>query len=123
MLESFNFIFKSLPTLLEGAVVAIEITVLSMIIGLILGILIAFFRIYGNKSVQKIMYIYEWIFRGIPILVLLFIIYFGLNKKSTLPGIIFILAAEIIRIISQNRSTPKSLFWFIFDNFVFEIII
>ncbi|MBN1970648.1 MAG: amino acid ABC transporter permease [Candidatus Delongbacteria bacterium] len=76
--DSSIFIVEHLPELLKGAIVAIEITVLSILLGMIIGIFVAFFRIYGGKKVNRLMYIYEWIFRGIPILVLLFIIYFGL---------------------------------------------
>jgi len=78
MFESVLFMLKNTPILLKGAVVAVEITALSMLLGMAVGILVAFFRIYGSPAVKKAMYYYEWVFRGIPILVLLFIIYFGL---------------------------------------------
>ncbi len=78
MPEPITFIFSHMPELLKGALVAVEITVISMALGLVLGLLVAFFRLYGSKPLQKAMYIYEWVLRGLPILVLLFIIYFGL---------------------------------------------
>lgn len=78
MLESLLYIITNVPLLLKGVVVAIEITVLSMSLGMALGILVAFLRIYGSKPMKRAVAVYEWIFRGIPQLVLLFIVYFGL---------------------------------------------
>ena len=77
MLESIKFVIGTLPLLLQGAAVAIEITLLAMILGTILGILVAYLRLYGSGPVKKAMYLYEWVLRGLPILVILFIIYFG----------------------------------------------
>ncbi len=78
MPEPVLFIMSHMPELLKGALVAVEITLLSMGVGLVLGLLVAFFRLYGSEPVKKAMYLYEWVLRGLPILVLLFIIYFGL---------------------------------------------
>ena len=78
MLEGITFIIDNLPLLLKGAWVAVQITVLSILLGMVLGIFIAFFRLYGPKPVQKLLKFYEWVFRGLPILVILFLIYFGL---------------------------------------------
>lgn len=78
VLDSSIFIATSMPLLLRGILVALEITVFSVLLGMILGVLIAFLRIYGSKRVKKLVSYYEWVMRGLPILVLLFIIYFGL---------------------------------------------
>lgn len=78
MWQSILFMCKSLPLLLQGVVIAIEITVVSILIGMVIGVTVAFLRIYGPKRVQVLMRLYEWVFRGLPQLVLLFIVYFGL---------------------------------------------
>jgi polar amino acid transport system permease protein len=80
MFEPILFMFSSFPALLKGAVVAIAITLLSIALALALGVLVAFLRIYGGPVIQKLAYIYEWVLRGTPILVILFIIYFGLPR-------------------------------------------
>ncbi|PIY33204.1 MAG: amino acid ABC transporter permease, partial [Candidatus Infernicultor aquiphilus] len=67
-----------LPPLLKGVIVTIELIVLSIPLGLILGILIAVGRAYGNKIISSLCAIYTIFFRGIPLLVQLFILYFGL---------------------------------------------
>lgn len=64
--------------LLEGTLVTVKSIVLSIPLGLILGILIAVGRVYGNKFISSICAIYVFFFRGTPLLVQLFILYYGL---------------------------------------------
>lgn len=64
--------------LLEGALVTVKSIVLPIPLGLILGILIAVGRVYGNKFISSICAIYVFFFRGTPLLVQLFILYYGL---------------------------------------------
>lgn len=80
MLQSLVYILTNFPLLLKGVWVAILITVFSMLIGMVLGIAIAFLRIYGKKPMRRAVSVYEWIFRGLPQLVMLFIVYFGLPE-------------------------------------------
>ena len=77
MLDTITFIAGSMPILMKGAWMAILITLLAVFFGVTIGIIVAFFRIYGAKPIQKVLYIYEWVLRGTPILVILFILYFG----------------------------------------------
>jgi polar amino acid transport system permease protein len=51
-----------------------------LFIGSSLGILMAMGRSYGRPPLSTAIYVYEKIFRGIPLLVILFLIYFGLNQ-------------------------------------------
>jgi len=67
-----------LPPLLEGTLVTVKLIVLSIPLGLILGILIAVGRVYGNKFISSLCTIYTLFFRGTPLLVQLFIIYYAL---------------------------------------------
>jgi polar amino acid transport system permease protein len=78
MFDSIIYILTNVPLLMKGVLIAVEITVCSIALGMVIGIFVAFLKIYGSKPVKKIVGIYEWIFRGIPQLVLLFIVYFGL---------------------------------------------
>lgn len=80
MLESLIFILTNIPLLLKGVWIAVLITVLSMGLGMVLGIAVAFLRIYGSKPLRRAVSIYEWVFRGLPQLVMLFIVYFGLPE-------------------------------------------
>ena len=67
-----------LPPLLEGSLITIKLIILSIPSGLILGILIAAGRVYGNKFISSLCTIYTLFFRGTPLLVQLFIIYYAL---------------------------------------------
>lgn len=67
-----------LPKLLQGAVVTIELTIISIIIGVLIGIPTAMGRVYGNKLIYNICTFFVEIIRGTPLLTQLFILYFGL---------------------------------------------
>jgi polar amino acid transport system permease protein len=67
-----------LPPLIEGVLVTVKLIILSIPSGLILGILIAVGRVYGNKFISSLCAIYTIFFRGTPLLVQLFIIYYAL---------------------------------------------
>lgn len=74
-----NIVLESLLPLLESAlIVTIPLTIISFIFGLILAILTAVVRLSNIKVVKQLFSLYVWIFRGTPLLVQLFIIYFGL---------------------------------------------
>lgn len=78
MLDFFELVQKSLPTLLEGTFVTIKLTILILALGLVLGLVIAFFQTYGNKPVRLLAGIYDRIFRSVPELVLLLLVFYGL---------------------------------------------
>ncbi len=67
-----------LPTLLKGAFVTIGISLLSMMLAVGLGLTLALMRLYGNVWIQKISTAYIEIYRGTPLLIQLYILYYGL---------------------------------------------
>src|SRR6056297_4085363 len=71
---------SSLPNLLEGALVTIRLTFFSLLLGLVLGVPLAFGQTYGPKIIRKIIGVYEKVVRSIPLLVILFLIYYGLPR-------------------------------------------
>lgn len=74
----FSFLFKILPLLLEGAKMTIFLTVLAIFFGTLLGLASALMRLSRFKILQGISWAYTWSIRGIPLIVQLFIWYFGL---------------------------------------------
>jgi polar amino acid transport system substrate-binding protein len=66
------------PLLLQGAVVTVELTVVSMLVAMVLGLVIALFRLYGPAPTRLAAVIYIEFFRGIPVLLLLYFLYYGL---------------------------------------------
>ena len=73
-------LIESLPQLFEGLKITLGLTIFSLILGSIFGILMAVGRVYGRKPLAFFIYIYEKTLRGIPLLVIFFIIYFGLSE-------------------------------------------
>jgi polar amino acid transport system substrate-binding protein len=69
---------RYLPLLLEGAMVTIELTVLSMLLAMAIGLPIALMRLYGPAPLRLAAVLYVEFFRGIPVLLLLYFLYFGL---------------------------------------------
>ena len=78
MPASLAVILDSLPYLLMGSINTAGIVLAAMLLGLVLGICIAVGLVYGSRPVRWFLGIYVWFFRGVPVLVLLFLFYFGL---------------------------------------------
>jgi len=75
----FSIIFKYLPFLLQGAVLTIELAVLGIAMGIIIGLVAALLKI-SHTPLRYIAHVYIWLIRGTPLLVQLFLIYFGLPQ-------------------------------------------
>jgi polar amino acid transport system permease protein len=75
---------ESLPSLLDGLYITLILTFISLLAGLLLGIGLALGRVYGGKIVSGICIAYIEIIRGTPLLVQLFIIYFGLPSVGVI---------------------------------------
>jgi His/Glu/Gln/Arg/opine family amino acid ABC transporter permease subunit len=69
---------NSLPQLLWGLVVTIEIGITSILCGLIGGLFLAVARLYAPAVFTLLIRIYIDIFRSIPLLVLLIVVYYAL---------------------------------------------
>ncbi|MGM0213064.1 amino acid ABC transporter permease [Enterococcus sp. AZ109] len=79
MERSLEIIQSSLlPLLLAFFEATIPLTIISFVLGVIIAVITALARISKNKLLNSFFYIYVWIFRGTPLLVQLFIIFFGL---------------------------------------------
>ena len=72
------FFNQAMPVLTRGLIVSIKLIIPSSIFGLCLGILVGTGRVFGKPWVRKSLNRYTALFRGVPLLVQLFIIYFGL---------------------------------------------
>ena len=67
-----------LPLLAAGAAFTIPLALLSFVIGLVLGLLTALGRAFGPAPFSLLARFYVWIIRGTPLLVQLFLIFYGL---------------------------------------------
>ena len=71
-------IFEALPYILEGTLVTILLVVGALFLGFCLGVPMAVAQVYGPKPVSRLVGFYVWFFRGVPVLLLLFLFYYCL---------------------------------------------
>jgi len=79
---SWPYFFEYLTNgfMMRGAWTTVWLSVISMTIGLGLGVVAAVMKMYGNAAVRYIAEFYIWLFRGTPVLIQLIIIYTGLPQ-------------------------------------------
>jgi len=80
MEEAFQLALDSAPFLLKGAYFTVILSLGGMFFGLLLGFGLALMRLSRFKSVSWLARIYVSFFRGTPLLVQLFVIYYGLPQ-------------------------------------------
>ncbi|MFY9327367.1 MAG: amino acid ABC transporter permease [Georgfuchsia sp.] len=76
----WSIITHYFPFLLKGATITLEISVISLVLGLIIGLMAALCVLSANPFLHWFSRFYVWIIRSTPLLVQLFIIYFGLPQ-------------------------------------------
>ena len=76
----FGLMITSFPKLLGATVITLKLLSASLFFGLFLGLFFAILRLNKNIFVNKFAYGYSYVFRGTPLLVQIFIIYFGLGQ-------------------------------------------
>lgn len=119
MMDSLAFIITILPRLLEGLLTTLYLGSLSFLIGLALAVFVTPLRSFTKGVIPLVVRGYVEVFRGTPLLVQIFIIYFGLPslgmKFDPLTAGILALGlnsaayqAEILR--SSIKSIPESQF-------------
>ncbi len=75
-----ELMINSFPKLLGATVITLKLLSVSLIIGLFVGLFFAILRLNKNIFINKFAYGYSYVFRGTPLLVQIFIIYFGLGQ-------------------------------------------
>ena len=75
-----ELMINSLPKLLNAAVITLKLLSVTLIIGLFIGLFFAILRLNKNIFINRFAYGYSYVFRGTPLLVQIFIIYFGLGQ-------------------------------------------
>ena len=89
----FELMINSFPKLLNATVITLKLLSASLFFGLFIGLLFAVLRMNKNPILNKFSYGYSYVFRGTPLLVQIFIIYYGLGQieyfRSTVLWVIF----------------------------------
>jgi polar amino acid transport system permease protein len=84
LIEFFQLAWEIGPRLLDGTVVTLELTAICISSGFIIGLALSLGRVYGNKLVYGLTTTFVELVRGTPLLVQLFIIYYGLPDVGIL---------------------------------------
>jgi His/Glu/Gln/Arg/opine family amino acid ABC transporter permease subunit len=83
----FKIIVDSVPFLLRGALYTVQVSVLAIVAGLILGGMFGLASVSGIRALRAVTWCYVYFIRGTPLLVQIFLIYFGLAALGlTLPA-------------------------------------
>lgn len=98
----------SLPQLLKGASLTITITVLSVSIGCVFGLIAGLSRLSGNRLLRLLATAYVDFFRGTPLLVQILIVYFGTP----------VLLQDVQGFLVENFGMPK-----LIDNYAMPRIV
>jgi polar amino acid transport system permease protein len=84
-----SYVWEILPALADGIKITMIMTAASMGLAAVLGVVVALGKMYGPRPVRALCSFYIELFRGTPLLVQLFIIYYGMPKVGiNLPSLI-----------------------------------
>jgi len=84
------------PYLLGGIGITLGLVFSALAIGFLLGLPLALGQVYGPRPVRAVVSSFVWFFRGLPILVLLFLFYFGLFPALGLDFPAFFVGAAVL---------------------------
>ncbi|KHL69182.1 MULTISPECIES: ABC transporter permease [Pseudomonas] len=77
---NWDVIVQYLPRLLDGAVLTLQLVAISVLLGLILALPMGIARASQNLYLRALPYAYIFFFRGTPLLVQLFLVYYGMAQ-------------------------------------------
>lgn len=84
--------WRYVPSLFRAAVVTLVLSIAAMALAVALGMAIAIGRIYGDPVTRLLLTVYVEVMRGTPVLLQLFVIYYGLSSVVRLPAFVAALA-------------------------------
>ncbi|WP_421171947.1 amino acid ABC transporter permease [Aeromonas sp. 601115] len=70
------------PLLRAGLIFSVPLTLITFVLGILLGLLVALARLYGPTPLVALVRFYVWLIRGTPLLVQLFLIFYGLPSAG-----------------------------------------
>lgn len=76
MIDSFG------PLLSAGLIFTVPLTLITFVLGIVLGLSVALARLYGPAPLVMLVRFYVWLIRGTPLLVQLFLIFYGLPSAG-----------------------------------------
>ncbi len=100
-MENFIVVYQALPFLLQGIITTLALVLSALFLGFIIGVPLSVGQVYGSFWIKKLIGIYVWFFRGLPILVLLFLFYYGLFNMIGLNLSAFMAAVLVLGLRSS----------------------
>jgi polar amino acid transport system substrate-binding protein len=85
---SLSLVLSYMPSLLKASLVTIALSCLAMALAVVLGVGIASGRVYGSAPVRMLLTAYVEVTRGTPVLLQLFVLYYGLSSVVRLPAFV-----------------------------------
>jgi polar amino acid transport system substrate-binding protein len=87
-LSRWELTLRYLPSLVEAALITLVLSCLAMALAVVLGVAIATGRVYGGGILRALLTGYVELMRGTPVLLQLFVIYYGLAAVLRLPAFV-----------------------------------
>ena len=84
--QDLGIVLRYVPALLRASLITIVLSCAAMALAVLLGVLIASGRVYGAAPVRGLLTIYVEVVRGTPVLLQLFVLYYGLSSVIRLPA-------------------------------------
>lgn len=78
MTDFLTFLQNVIPGLLQGTVITLQLAGVSLALGVLIGLPAGIARVYGPRWLQRIVGVYVTVFQGTPLLIQLFLVYYGL---------------------------------------------
>jgi polar amino acid transport system permease protein len=91
-----SILIEWFPYLINGVFVTFGLVLSSLGLGIAMGLPMALGQVYGTRPVRYIVAVYVWFFRGLPILVLLFLFFFGIFPTLGLDLSAFLVGAVVL---------------------------
>lgn len=121
-LFDFNFMIEAFPDIIKYLPVTLEITLVSMILGIIIGLVVAIIKIYNVPILKNIASVYVSFIRGTPLLVQIYLSYYGIPMVieyinsiygtsvniNNIPPIVFVFLAFAINEGAYNSETIRA---------------
>jgi polar amino acid transport system substrate-binding protein len=86
--KQIDVVLRYLPALLRASLITIALSCAAMLLAVAAGVVIASGRVYGTAPVRALLTIYVEVVRGTPVLLQLFVLYYGLSSVIRLPAFI-----------------------------------
>jgi polar amino acid transport system substrate-binding protein len=85
-IKNLDVVLRYIPALLRASLITIALSCAAMALAVFVGVFIASGRVYGSAPVRALLTIYVEVVRGTPVLLQLFVLYYGLSSVIRLPA-------------------------------------